>query len=122
MSGQDTPSTAGTESILTFSLPISGKTGSQDDVFNPEKTGLKSPDRPPQQWPEEEARKKTGLEDSYYEDCGPETARYVPGERYIDIRHRGSELEGQSKILHLLCQNFYVLAKNLMCDQEKYFV
>ena len=97
ISGQQTPSTGGPDAILSFSLPISG----QDSVFNPAKTGLSSPDRPAQQLPKEAVaveKNKRGLEDSFYEDCGPEPVRYIPGERYVDVKHNtDSVLEGQSK-------------------------
>ena len=109
-SGPVTPSTAGPDSILNFSLPVSGKSGSQDDVFNPDGTGLKSPDRPAQQLPEEDPaaeREKTGLEDSFYEDCGLQPARYIPGERYVDIKHNTDSIfEGQSQILTDESENF----------------
>ena len=99
-SGPVTPSTAGADSTLTFSLPLSMKSGSQDNVFNPDRTGLKSPDRPAQQLPKEDSAtaEKTGLEDSFYEDCGPEPARYIPGERYVDVKHNNDDniLEGLS--------------------------
>ena len=100
-SGPVTPLTVGSDRTLNFSLPISGKFGSQDDVFNPDGTGLKSPDRPAQQLPKADPaakREKTGLKDSFYEECGPEPARYIPGDRYIDIKHNtDSVFEGQSQ-------------------------
>ena len=70
------------------------KSGSHDDVFNPDKAGLKSPGSETGS-KGEAADGRAGLEDSYYEDCGPEVARYLPGERYVDVKH-SRNLEGES--------------------------
>ena len=87
--------TAGTDSILTFSLPVSGKNGSHDDVFNPDRAGLKSPTEEGGSKGEAAAGEgREGLDESSYEDCAPETVRYVPPERYVDVRHTDN-LEGQ---------------------------
>lgn len=67
-----TPSTA-EDSVLTFSLSMSG---SKDNIFNPDKSGLNSPVNGVTA---DNSESKTGLEDSFYEECNVGTPRYVPG-------------------------------------------
>ena len=91
--GQSTPSTD-KDSILTFSLPLSGQTGLHDDVFTPNKTVSKQDVTKSLQTKQES---NTGLEDSYYEECEVGGARYIPGQRYVDVRQPWAEkLDGQS--------------------------
>lgn len=86
-----TPSTAGEDSVLTFSLSISS---SKDDIFNPDKTGLNSTEKAAingQKAADDDTKtpveqeSKTGLEDSFYEEVGGERSvpRYVPGRKKL---------------------------------------
>lgn len=89
--GQNTPHNAD-DSILNFSLPLSGV---KDDIFN-----LESPSSRDDGMREGSAtneKKQTGLGDSFYEQCGSETARYIPEERYVDVKHNDKHLEGLLK-------------------------
>lgn len=79
-----TPSTAGEDSVLTFSLSISG---SKDNIFNPDKSGLNSTERAAVNGLKAvdndtkkpiEQESKAGLEDSFYEECHVGAPRYVP--------------------------------------------
>ena len=81
--GLGSVSSAGHDSVLSTSMPE--RTFIHDDVFNPDKTRLnaapKSPKHGLKALPEHES--KTGLEDSYYEECGVESPRYAPGKRLL---------------------------------------
>ena len=64
-------------------------------MFNPDRAGLKSPTEEGGSKGEAAAGEgREGFDESSYEDCAPETVRYVPPERYVDVRHTDN-LEGQ---------------------------
>ncbi|CAI8014338.1 Switch-associated protein 70 [Geodia barretti] len=85
-SGPVTPLTVGSDRTLNFPLPISGKFGSQDDVFNPDGTGLKSPDRPAQQLPKADpAAKREKTESQSPPKTTPTDSAHPQQESYLTI-------------------------------------
>lgn len=105
-----TPDSAGKDTILSFSLPLSNQTTISEDVFNPEKTetpdvakesakeGLKE---------EKSEASKTELEDSLYEECEVDGLRYVPPERYVDVRSYTQRDDGQFYTVYTLSIYMY---------------